>query len=82
MRHSLDHFDTVFSAEEAYSVLDYDARNRNTDIERQDDAALTKCMGLLSKLTSMETDLPVQVKFISDPSTGNCEDCKGIIESL
>jgi hypothetical protein len=78
MRHSLDHFESVFGAEEAYSLLDYDARNRNTDIERLEDAALIKCMSLLSRLTSLKTDVPLQVKFISDPSTGNCEDGKGI----
>jgi hypothetical protein len=78
MRHSLDHFDSVFGADEAYSVLDYDARDRNTDIERLEDAAMIKCMSLLSRLTSLKTDMPVQVKFISDPSTGKCVDSNGV----
>ena len=82
IRHSTDHFDSVFGAEEAYSLLDYDARNRDTDIEKIKDAALVKCKSLLSRLTSLKTDIPVQVKFISDPSTGNCEDCKGFDELL
>lgn len=70
MRHSLDHFDSVLGVREDNSVLDYDSRNRNTDVERFEDAALLKCMNLLSRLTTLTSDLPVQVKFISDPSTG------------
>ena len=70
IRHSLDHFNSVFDACNANAVLDYDSRNRNSDNERVREAALKNCNILFEKLSQPIVDIPVMVKFLSDSSSG------------
>lgn len=70
IRHSLDHFNSVFNACDENAVLDYDSRNRNSENERVRDAAQKNCKTLIEKLNESLSDFPVMVKFLSDSSSG------------
>ena len=70
IRHSLDHFNSVFDACYENAVLDYDSRNRDSDNERVREAALKNCNILLEKLHQDISDIPVMVRFLSDSSAG------------
>lgn len=70
MRHSLDHFNAVLNANAGNTVLDYDSRERNTDIESIRLSALRNCENLLQKVHESTFDDPVTVKFTSNPTTG------------
>lgn len=70
MRHSLDHFNAVLNANAGNTVLDYDSRERNTDVESIRLSALKTCENLLQKVRDSTFDGPVTVKFISNPTTG------------
>ena len=70
MRHSLDHFNAVLNANAENTVLDYDSRERNTDVESIRLSALKTCENLLQKVHDSTFDDPVTVKFMSNPTTG------------
>lgn len=70
MRHSLDHFNAVLNANAENTVLDYDSRKRNTDVESIRLSALRTCENLLRKVHDSTFDDPVTVKFVSNPTTG------------
>ena len=70
MRHSLDHFNTVFGSNVNPDCMDYDNRNRESDIEKCRITAISNCELLIGNLDNVRFDEIVKVKFLGDHVTG------------
>mmetsp|Transcript_23082 Transcript_23082/g.39040 ORF Transcript_23082/g.39040 Transcript_23082/m.39040 type:complete len:191 (+) Transcript_23082:150-722(+) len=82
IRHSLDHFSILlsrdFAAASPLDVVDYDIRDRNTDIETNKDSAIAKTCALLTTLDDMFASpsaaqlmaTPLTVRFVGDAASG------------
>lgn len=76
IRHSLDHFNTVLKYQENPDHLNYDERNRQSDIEGCRSAAIRNCEIIIGSLDDMRFDEEVKVTFMGDHLTGACFLCK------
>lgn len=79
MRHVLDHFEVALNAKQS-TILKYDERRRNTDIETDRRAAIEKNKQMLSLLDSAELPIddasaPMTVAFMQDPITATNFQC-------
>jgi hypothetical protein len=80
IRHSIDHFSILLSQDftsSAPSIIDYDVRDRQTDIETNRESALMKTSELIDQLDNLfdsyseMLSIPLSVRFIGDATTGH-----------
>ena len=79
MRHSLDHYSALLSHDfsgEVIPVIDYDVRDRQTDVETNRESALGKTTEMIARLADLFDSSPqllsspLTVRFIGDAVTG------------
>lgn len=76
VRHMLDHFEAVAASLDA-AVIDYDHRERDTPVERDPDAALSRLHSIADRLASLRAaDLSAAVRVrVMLSSAGECSEC-------
>ena len=68
IRHSLNHYQSLLSAIESNSTINYDDRQRNTVIEVDKFAAISELDIIQAKITTLKLDNEVSMEFYGDAS--------------